>query len=278
MLSTLRHWSPAIFLSLIANFGSLKLFEYLIATAETAAPEKNRLNVHLVQATPQEQIAPPKSTPKSTPKPTPTTKPIIMPEPVKSPEPGKRVSEKPAPKKPLQKPKSPVKPPAPKKVAQAKKNQPPRKSEESSESIKTPTHDKEEHSVQQQVKMSKPEEEQSALSPPPVPQAPRIADVVPLFRLTRPPKMVSFNPETLERFYPEEEREFGKEATVEAMIEVDESGNIVEVEIIKSAGARFDAAAKKVLLSKALVIQPGYIGDEPVVTRVSIPITFNLTH
>jgi TonB family protein len=91
------------------------------------------------------------------------------------------------------------------------------------------------------------------------------------------PKVVNYNLETLKRYYPKEERDFGKEATVEALILVDENGDIVEVEIIKSAGARFDAAAKKALLSKALVIQPGYVGNQPVASRVPIPITFNLT-
>jgi TonB family protein len=259
MLSALRHWSPAVFLSLIANYGILKLFVYVLAMAEPVAPERNRLNVHLVQTTPQERIMP------------------SIPAPIATPEPEKRASEKPAPKKQLQKPKPAVNPPPPKKAVQVRKTQPPQKSEEFNEFIKFLADEMDEHPIQDQVKVSKPEDEQAIISPPPAPQAPRIADVVPLFRLTRPPKMVGFNPETLKRFYPEEEREFGKEATVEAMIEVDENGNVVEVEIIKSAGARFDAAAKKALLSKALIISPGYVGDKPVVTRVPIPITFNLT-
>ena len=108
-------------------------------------------------------------------------------------------------------------------------------------------------------------------------QEPATPDPVPLFRLTRMPKILNYNLETLKRYYPDEERDFGQEATVEALILVDENGEIVEVEIIKSAGARFDAAAKKALLSKTLVIQPGYIGDKPVASRVPIPITFNLT-
>ena len=124
----------------------------------------------------------------------------------------------------------------------------------------------------------KEEPETENQQPPQKPQAMAVLEAVPLFRLTRMPKILDYNLETLKRFYPKEERDFGKEATVEAMILVDENGNVVDVQIIKSAGERFDAAAKKALLSKALIIQPGYMGDRPVASRVPIPITFSLTN
>jgi TonB family protein len=92
------------------------------------------------------------------------------------------------------------------------------------------------------------------------------------------PKRLAYDPQTLKRFYPKKERDFGREATVEAMILVDEHGEVVDVHITKSAGASFDAAAKKALLSKLVTVQPGFIGDTPVASWVTIPITFNLTN
>ena len=254
--SALQHWGPLVFLSLLVNFSLLKLFAVLIAITEPVATEKSRLNVHLVQPAPQEQIMLKK-----------------RPEPAKLPEPEKQAPRK-TPPKPVESIKPVVKPSVPKSIVQTKKPQPPSVPEKYIELVKLPNEEFE-LPAQEQAKVSEPEEEQRAttLSP----QALMVADVVPLFRLTRMPKVVNFNSETLKRFYPEEERDFGKEATVEAMILIDENGDIVEVDIIKSAGARFDAAAKKVLLSKALVIRPGYIGDKPVASRVPIPITFNLT-
>jgi len=100
---------------------------------------------------------------------------------------------------------------------------------------------------------------------------------VPFLRMTRLPKIVGYNLEILRRFYPQVERDLGRESTVEAMVLVDEHGDIVDIQILKSGGKNFDAAAIKVLHSKAVTIQPGYVGSSPVVTRVSIPIAFRLS-
>lgn len=262
VLSILQHWSPVVFLSLVVNFALLKLFVFLITIAEPVAAEKNRLNVRLVQTVSQEQSVPPKP----------------MPTPVKPLEPKKKEPKKPELNKRTEKPKPAFKPPLPAKIVQAKNPEPPPpKSEQFIDPIKASKNQADESPTQEQAKISEPTEVQPVITPSLAPQAPMVVDVMPLFRLTRMPKVLDSNLEILKRFYPEEERDFGKEATVEAMILVDENGEVAEVEIIKSAGARFDAAAKKALLSKALVIRPGYIGDKPVASRVQIPITFNLT-
>jgi TonB family protein len=255
VLKALQHWSPLVLLSLIANLGLLYLFVVLIAVTEPHATEYNRLNVLLVQNEPQEQPVP--------------LRPV--PEAVKPPEPKKKIVKKPK----LEKPKTAVKPPPPKKVVQAKTPQPPApKPDNPPDSVDPAENETVELAVQEQTATSEPKETPNTQSRE---QTPLVPEAVPLFRLTRMPKVVNYNLETLKRYYPKEERDFGKEATVEALILVDENGDIVEVEIIKSAGARFDAAAKKALLSKALVIQPGYVGNQPVASRVPIPITFNLT-
>lgn len=248
-LNAIRHWGPMVVLSFIVNVGLLNLFVMLIAIHDPIATEKSRLHVRLVQNTEQPQTQPPKPTPKSEPKPKPKSKPKPKPKPkvVKSPPPVVK------PKQP------PPEPQKPKEVVDVAVNP-------------EPTHNAE---TPDAIDQSQPEP--IATSQPVPSQAPVVAKIVPLFRLTRMPKVVDYNLETLKRFYPEEEREFGKEATVEAMILVDENGKIVDIDIIKSAGARFDEAAKKALLSNALVIEPGYIGDKPVASRVPIPITFNLS-
>ncbi len=244
-VKTLRHWILPVVLSLIVNVGILQLLVVMLAALEPVATEYSRIDVRLLQS------------PKQEPPPQPVAK---APEPVvKPPEPKS---------KPMPPPKKAVKtpPPLPKKTLEPPAPEPPKDIAAPSEPSAEP----------EPVQVSKINEAPTPVANTAAPPQPK-NEVVPLFRLTRMPKIVDYNLETLKRFYPEEERDFGKEATVEAMILVDENGDVVEVDIIKSAGERFDAAAKKALLSKALVIQPGYIGDRPVAARVPIPITFNLT-
>ena len=257
---TLRHWSPAVSLSLIINLGLLKLFVFLIAVGAPAASEQNRLAVRLVQNTSQEQAAPP---------------PRIPPPVKKPPEPKKEPVKKPPPEKTQ----PAVIPPPPKQVVHnAKKPEPKLQPAEPVKHTDTPvTQPLEDQAPAQPAEDNEQIVDSLALHQPLTPQASNVTDAVPLFRLTRMPKILDYDLDKLKRFYPEEERDFGKEATVEAMILVDENGDVVDVKIIKSAGAKFDAAAKKALLSKALIIQPGYVGDKPVASRVPVPITFNLT-
>jgi len=259
VLQTLRYWSPSVILSVIVNFALIEFFWFLIAATEPVAAEKNRLYVHVLQNRSQNLIVPSEASPKT----------------MESSEPKPQIAKKPVAK---------VKPTPPKKIAQSTQ-QPKLKSNLKPKSIpmqpinpvETPKKEPSINPVQEVAKFSEPTEERGTTNPPIQVQTPVVSETVPLFRLTRPPKLVDYNRETFNRFYPEEERRFGREGTVEAMILLDENGDILEVEIIKSAGSRFDEAARKVLLSKALVIEPGYIGDKPVVTRVAIPIPFVLT-
>ena len=248
-VKTVRHWILPVLLSLIINVGILQLLVVMLATLEPVATEYSRIDVRLLL------------NPKQEPPPLPVAK---TPEPVvKPPEP------KPKPVPPPQKVVKTL-PPLPKKTLEPPAPEPPKDiaaSQEAPADARTEADPFEASIVNEAPKPV------TIVTTSPQPKN----EVIPLFRLTRMPKIVDYNLDTLKRFYPEEERDFGKEATVEAMILVDENGDVVEVEIIKSAGERFDAAAKKALLSKALVIQPGYIGDRPVASRVPIPITFNLT-
>jgi protein TonB len=256
LLKTIQHWAPQLVLSIIINLALLKLFLFLIATSEPVATEKSRLHVRLVQNTPQEKILPPKppEPPKKLVKPKPKPK-VVKPQP--------------------EKPKPVVKPPPPKRIVKAESPPPPEpdKPEPPREAPTEPV--VEEAMVEPEV--AEPIQQEPLTTPQPiVSKAPVVAETVPLFRLTRMPKKVYYDLEILERFYPEEERLLGKEATVEAMILVDKNGKIADIDIIKSAGTRFDEAAKKALLSNALVIEPGYIGDKPVATHVRISVPFDL--
>jgi protein TonB len=264
VLNAIQHWGPMFFLSLVVNVGLLKLFVLLIAIHDPVATEKSRLHVRLVQNTaqPQTQTLTPKPKPEP---PQPMKKPLkLKPKPEPKPKPKPKVVKSPQPV---------VKPPPP----VVKSEQPPPEPQKSEEIVEAVVNQAATDIAETTVEIDQTQPERVATSQPAPSQAPVVAKIVPLFRLTRMPKVVDYNLETLKRFYPEEEREFGKEATVEAMILVDENGKIVDIDIIKSAGARFDEAAKKALLSNALEIEPGYIGDKPVASRVPIPITFNLT-
>ena len=98
-------------------------------------------------------------------------------------------------------------------------------------------------------------------------------NVMPLFRLTRMPKIMEYD---LEGYYPKEELDFGREAIVLASVLLDANGDVLEVDIIESAGNRFDEAAKDALFAKKIKIQPGFVGDEPVASRVRIPVKFEI--
>ena len=97
--------------------------------------------------------------------------------------------------------------------------------------------------------------------------------VEPLFHLTRQP--IAKN-QRLSEYYPEDELALGREATVLASILINDEGKVVEVDIVKSGGTSFDAAAKKALLENAFEIQPGYIDGRPVAVRIQIPVVFDL--
>jgi len=240
-------------MSLAVNIVLLQLFAWFLAVKELNVPQQNAIAVLLVSKVSQKQKVP-----------------VVHSEPSKKPLVRKELAKKSLPEK--------IKSATPpKKAVQVVKPAPPSKQDEPKApepvEVAQPTPPQ-----QNAVEVSEQEEEltseQQPLQKSPTPAA---IEAVPLFRLTRMPKRLGYDPEALKRFYPKEERDFGKVATVEAMILVDEHGDVVDVHIVKSAGANFDAAAKKALLSKLVTVQPGYVGDTPVASWVPIPITFSLT-
>jgi TonB family protein len=227
----LRHWGPAVTVSLLANFVLLQFFIWLISASGTIGAQPSALSVQLLpgtlpQPTPARMPAPEALKPKAKPKKNIIARQLSVPGKVK------HVADKPA----------------------------------------RPAKHIEHITRVSKATVSKPSQvRQSTVT------TAAVTDVMPLFRLTSMPKILDYNRELLKRYYPKLERNEGKEATVEAMILINAHGKVVDVNIIKSAGASFDAAAKKVLLSKVLTIQPAYLGNKPVAVRVPIPITFSLT-
>ena len=262
LLKKLQHWSPAWILSLVANLLLLQLFVWLVTAEPFSSPKSSPIAVLLIPSAPQRQ-APPAEKPHQIPPPKPIERKAIVKK--KPPETVKPV--KPAKKKAVKVAKKPDPPPKPVEPI----IEPPR------EIVETEQPEQPQQTVAKQVNELTQEQNNESSQPQQQPPSPPVIKAVPLFRLTRMPKRLDYDPEALKRFYPKEERDFGKVATVQAMILVDENGDVVDVHIVKSAGANFDAAAKKALLSKLVTVQPGYIGDKPVASWVPIPITFSLT-
>lgn len=97
-----------------------------------------------------------------------------------------------------------------------------------------------------------------------------LPDIVPMAEVTRMPQFL----DRIVPYYPEDERNAGKEALVIVEIVVDTRGRILDASIIKSAGAEFDQAVLNSINKSSFV--PGYVGGKPVVVRLQIPFRFNL--
>jgi TonB family protein len=78
----------------------------------------------------------------------------------------------------------------------------------------------------------------------------------------------------LQRFYPEEARSRGREATVVLDIHINPGGRVTSVDIVRSGGADFDEAAKKAAL--LLRFSPAYLGTERVGVKMRQAIQFKL--
>jgi protein TonB len=250
VIGAVRHWSPSLFISILLNVIFLYVFTWLLVAQNYKAPEKGMISVLLV------------NNPK-TPSPADT-----------------RQKPQPQPKKTVEKkiesikPKPEQKPPLKKKTLINKKSIPKVKPETKPEPVKKV----EEQPVIAQPSLAKnneQKEEQDSVDKPVLDSKPakQAVDVMPLFRLTRMPKIMEYD---LEGFYPKEELDFGREATVLASVLLDKNGDVLEVEIIESAGNRFDEAAKEALFAKKIKIQPGYVGEKPVASRVRIPVKFEI--
>lgn len=78
----------------------------------------------------------------------------------------------------------------------------------------------------------------------------------------------------LRKFYPEAERDAGREGTVVVDLHVNESGRVTAVDVVRSVDPAFDEAAKKVGL--LLRFSPAYRGAEKVPVKLRQAIKFNL--
>ena len=81
----------------------------------------------------------------------------------------------------------------------------------------------------------------------------------------------------LRKFYPEAEREAGREADVSVAVHIGADGNVGAVDVRVSAGASFDEAARKV--AKLMRFSPAIgLNGRPVPVRLPQPISFRLTN
>ena len=99
------------------------------------------------------------------------------------------------------------------------------------------------------------------------PSEPKIETVSNLTRLPGPLRKIEPN-------YPAFERRAGIQGYVLAEVILDATGKVTEVNILKSGGKAFDSAVIETL--KKSEFTPGYIGNNAVPVRISIPFRFNL--
>lgn len=78
----------------------------------------------------------------------------------------------------------------------------------------------------------------------------------------------------LRKFYPESERAEGREGMVVVDMHVDEDGNVTSAEVVRSAGAAFDAAALRV--AKLLRFSPAFLGSRRVPVKLRQAIEFKI--
>ena len=95
-------------------------------------------------------------------------------------------------------------------------------------------------------------------------------------QVSRYPQLVNLNQlqALLKKFYPEEARLKHIESTVVLDIHLDSSGHVIGVNLVKSGGSDFDAAAIKA--AKLLRFTPAYIGDKPVAVKIRQAISFKI--
>jgi len=104
----------------------------------------------------------------------------------------------------------------------------------------------------------------------PAPTAPPAPKVVPLFKLTKKPVLTSGG----EAIYPKIMEKSGIESEVEIEFLVGPEGLVLEVTLIKSGGAEFDAAA--IAAVRSMKFTPGFMGDQAVAVRYRRPYVFRL--
>ena len=80
--------------------------------------------------------------------------------------------------------------------------------------------------------------------------------------------------EQFQKFYPKQARKLGTEANVQMKLLVNEKGRVERSRIVKSGGADFDAAAKKLI--KLFRFRPAMQGDEPVAVWIPFTLKFRI--
>lgn len=78
----------------------------------------------------------------------------------------------------------------------------------------------------------------------------------------------------IRRFYPEAERRAGREGTVTVHVHLNRDGRVAGADVVRSAGALFDEAARKVVASARF--SPARRGDRAVSVRFAQSIDFRL--
>jgi len=94
--------------------------------------------------------------------------------------------------------------------------------------------------------------------------------------LSRIPQLVNLSDlrAILQRFYPEEARSQGREGTVVLDIHINTDGHVTAVDIVKSGGSDFDAAAEKAVM--LLRFTPAFLGSQRVGVKMRQAIQFKL--
>ncbi len=92
-----------------------------------------------------------------------------------------------------------------------------------------------------------------------------------------PPRLLNANEilAALRRYYPENERREGKEGTVNLYLHIGDDGLIHDIDIAKTAGPYFDAAAEKV--ARLMRFAPAENATGPVPVKIAQPFVFKLT-
>jgi len=86
----------------------------------------------------------------------------------------------------------------------------------------------------------------------------------------KPPKLKKF----VEAVYPQAQKQAGTEAQVLLSIEIAENGSVVSVEVLKSAGPDFDAAA--VTAAKQFVFEPAQVDGAPAPVKIDYRYDFKI--
>ena len=88
--------------------------------------------------------------------------------------------------------------------------------------------------------------------------------------ITKPPKLLKFVPAV----YPKAKHDAGITASVLLSIEIGDDGTVGDVQVIKSAGAEFDAAA--IAAVKQFVFEPADIDGQPAPVKITYRYDFTI--